>query len=159
MRPCVHVIWQQASRDWVSQPRFLTDGQRQEGVATTTITAKSRDQGFSIGKKNCNSIHTRIETVDISVTFHLLQLFLTSFRSIGLLLTSLEAGEDKSSIGETFQRAKSETWRKKRERERERERERWGTCIWRTHIHACSTNFFLFFEFVASRYYPSTSQW
>ena len=110
-------------------------------------------------KNICNSIHTRIETVDITVTFHLLQLFLTSFRSIGLLLTSLEAGEDKSGIGETFQRAKSETWRKKREREREREGAGWGTCIWRTHVHACSTNFFLFFEFVASRYYPSTSQW
>ena len=32
-------------------------------------------------------------------------------------VTSLEAGEDKS--GETFQRAKSEKWRKKRKRERE----------------------------------------
>ena len=31
MRPCVYVTWQQASRDWVSQPRFLTDGQGLEG--------------------------------------------------------------------------------------------------------------------------------
>ena len=31
MRPCVHVSWQQASRDRVLQPRFLTDGQGQEG--------------------------------------------------------------------------------------------------------------------------------
>ena len=77
MRPCVYVTWQQASRDRVSQPRFLTDGQGQEGGGggggTTMMTAKSSDQGFSI-EKNRNSIHTQIATADMAATYNLLQL-------------------------------------------------------------------------------------
>ena len=149
MRPCVYVTWQQASRDWVSQPRFLTDGQGLEGGGHDHDHGQEPQPRIFIRKKIWNSVHTRTASADMTATFHLLQLFLTSFRSIGLLLMLWPASNSKPAETNPHRRnvSKSETSRKKRERERERERARWGTriktrlCVW----HACSTNFFLSF--------------
>ena len=95
-------------------------------------------------KKIRNSVHTQTASADMTATFHLLQLFLTSLRSIGLLLMIWLASNSKQRrqirAAETFQRARLRERREiererrgggrdrkrepRRERERERERER-----------------------------------
>ena len=130
MRPCVYVTWQQASRDWVSQPRFLTDGQVLEGGGHDHDHGQEPQPRIFIRKKIRNSVHTRTASADMTTTFHLLQLFLTSFRSIGLLLMlwlaglEFEASGDKSAPEKCFKERDFEKEERERERERERDREK-----------------------------------
>ena len=154
MRPCVYVTWQQASRDWASQPIFLTNRQGLEGVATTMITAKSHNQVFSFQKNpklhphsNSKCWHDR-NFAPLTAVFDIISV--DRFASDALTNLEFEACGEKSAPEKRFKEPDLE----KEEREREREIARWGTCI-KTRLcmwHACSTNFFL--SFGTSRYYP-----
>ena len=80
-----------------------------------------------IRKKIRNSVHTRTASADMTATFHLLQLYLTSFRSVGLLLMTgleFEASGDKSAPGNSKSFEERDFDKGERERDRERARKR-----------------------------------
>ena len=126
MRPsCVYVTWQQASRDRVSQPRFLTDGQGLEGGGHDHDHGQEPQPRIFIRKK----FETPSKFEQQLVTWPQLSTFYSCFchhfgRSVCFWCFDqprIRSLRRQIRSGETFQRARL---RERRERERERERGR-----------------------------------
>ena len=127
MRPCVYVTWLKASRDRVSQPRFLTDGQGLEGGGHDHDHGQEPQPRIFIRKKfeTLSTLEQQVLTWPQLSTFY--SCFWHHFgRSVCFWWFDspwIQSQRRQIRTGETFQRVRLQ---ERREREGEREREERG---------------------------------